>query len=911
MIGEWLRRLRYYFRRRAFEAELEEELQHHVALAGRKQFGNVTRVQEESRAAWGWRLVEQLGQDLRYAGRTMAAHRLFTALVVVSLALGIGANTAIFSFVDALLLRPLPVQDPDSLVTLHWHTKAWPQFPIRGGGTWYRDLGGVTGANLPYAALDLFGEQNRFFSSVIGYSSWGADELNVVAGGEARVVAGQRVSGNFFETLGVRPAAGRLIQPDDDRPGAPLVAVISHAMWVSRFGGSAAAIGRPMRVNNHRVTVIGVTPPGFRGPGFMLFEKGRDLYLPLHTPALVDTELLRAANDPRYTDDGYYWVEVAARLQPGVRRQDAARALEPLLQRFVSQVDGPATRNRANLDASQPVTLPSFLVKPGGRGSTALTLQYGQQIWILMTLVALILAIACANVANLLLARGTARQRELAVRLSVGASRGRVIRQLLTESVWLAVLGGAGGVAVAVWGMRFLTALLGGGQENFLLAPELNWRVLAAAAAVSVVTGLLFGLAPALRATRLDVFPTLKESRAGVAPRRFRLRPGQALVAAQIAISLLLLVAASLFLRTLANVRWQDVGFDARNVLLLRTDPAIAGYTEDAGRIRLYADLRAKLAALPGVRAVSESEIGLLEGIRRSMDIRVPEADSHPEVTTFANGVGPRFLSTMGIPVLAGREIDERDVAAGLRVAVVNQQFAETYFPGQYPVGRRFQYVVEEEAWDYEVVGVVGRVRTDSLRRSFAYFWLPYTADTRFDDRMSFAMRTEGDPLGLAAAARRVVRDADERLPVEIETQQHRLDAVSREEEMFATLAGGFALLALGIAGVGLYGSVAYTVARRTNEIGIRMALGAQRGRVVWMVVRQVAMLIGVGLAIGVPAALAGSRFVASFLYGLEPTDPLAMAAAVGILLVAAAMAAAVPARRASRIDPMTALRHE
>lgn len=873
--------------------------------AALRKFGNVTRATENTRAVWAVEWLEQFRQDLSYALRTMAGNRMFTAMVVVSLALGIGANVAIFSFLDTLLLRPLPVRDPDSLVSLHWHTRttAWPEFTIRGQGVFYRDEGGLTGINLPFAAYELFRGQDQFFSSVAAHTSTGADDLNVVIDGEARMQAGQRVSGNFFETLGVPPAVGRWIQPADDQPGAPLVTVVSHAMWRNRLGGSSDAIGRQIRINNHIVTVIGVAPPGFRGPGFAMFEKGRDLYLPLYTPALVDLVLLQANNDPRYTDPNHYWVELLARLRPGVYREQAEQALNPLFQQFI----------QGSEPGGKQVALPLLMAKHGGRGSPGLQLNYGQQVWILTILVSLILAIACANVANLLLARGAARQRELAVRLSVGASRGRVIRQLLTESVLLSVLGGAGGIAVAFWGIRFLTALLSNGRGNFLLDPDLNWRVLSVAVAVSIATGLLFGLAPALKAARVDVFPILKGARIAAAPRKGRVQLSHILVAGQISISIALLMAAGLFVRTLINVRLQSVGFDPRNVLLATTELNIAGYMgDDAAKIRLYGDLRSRLASLPGVRAVSESEVSMFLNLRRSLAIRVPGVET-PKVTTFGNGIGPRFLSTMGVPLLLGREIDERDVTGARPVAVINEAFAQTYFPGKNPLGQHFNYVVNEKTVrDYEIVGVVGNVRTYSLKReTVPYLWLPYTADTRFIYGMTFAIRTEGDPLRLANAVRRVARDIDEHLPLTIETQQHQLEAASRDEEMFATLAGGFAALALVIACVGLYATVAYNVNRRTNEIGIRMALGARGGSVLWMIVRQVFVMAVAGLAVGVPATLLAGRFIKSFIYGLEPHDPATMAWTIAILLVAVTIAASIPARRASRIDPMVALRHE
>jgi predicted permease len=922
-MNSFFRKLRWLMQRRDKEAELHEELQFHLAeeidereaaglrkeearRAARRELGNLTLVEENTRAAWGWTIVEQLGQDLRYALRTMAASRLFTLLAVSSLALGIGANTAIYSFMDAILLRALPVADPESLVVLNWHARtARHDFVMHSiSGTTYEDLtGGTTAGIFPYPAFELFRKNDSIFSIVFGhFPNSQARRLNLSFRGQARIASGVYVSGDYFRGLGVLPAAGRLVLPDDDRPGAPAVAVVSYG-FCRRFLGGTGDAGQSILIDNLPFTVVGVTPPEFFGvdPG-----SAPDVFLPLHTNELLGAARQFGFRYTAYLDNNYYWIHIMGRLRPGVSLAQAQAALAPAFQQWVA---GTAVDDR------QRANLPSLIVKEGAGGLDSLRRRYSQPLRLLLMLVGLILALACANVANLLLARAAARRKEMALRLSVGAGRLRIVRQLLTESVLLASLGGVVGILFAIWGIRFLTLLLANGQANFTLHAELNWRVLGAAAALSLATGVLFGLAPALAATRVDVIPALKETAARLPLMKHghsRLSAGRVLVVFQIAVSLLLLVAAGLFVRTLSNLESISLGFNRDNVLLFQLDARKAGH-RDPEIVTFYGDLWKRFGEIPGVRSVTLSDDSL---IRAGFGLPIGLAGQPPGPGNRILTVGPAFFTTMQIPILAGRDFDERDRPGAPAVAVINEVFAKINFGDRNPLGQHVSLRarrVEPPVRDMEIVGVTGNARYGSLTQDIPpVVYLPYNQGYPQPDQMVYALRTAGDPLQYVSSVRDIVRRADSRVPVsEVRTQTADIDQTINQEIVFAGLCSGFAVLALVIACVGLYGTVSYNVARRTGEIGIRMALGAQRSVVVRMVLREVMALAAVGLAAGLGAALATSKFVASFLYGLRANDPVALALAAMTLLTATLLAGYGPARRASRIDPMTALRHE
>jgi len=909
-----LRRLWFLLHRAELERDLDEEMRHHLALgeeerdsreAALRQFGNLTRLKEQSRAMWTWTYLEQLAQDCRYGFRAIAANKTFSMLAILSLALGIGANTAIYSFMDMLLLRSLPVSDPPSLAVVNWGANPTGRdFVMRGmsGSTWsddkYREIAGI----FPFPAFKLIQTNSRaVFSSVFAY--YPTRKVNVMVKGQAEQASGEFVSGDYFRGLEVSPAAGRMIIPDDDRVGAPAIAVLTFAFSQRRFGDAASAPGQSILINNVPFTIAGVAPPGFFGVDP---AEAPDFYIPLHTNLLLP---IRArATDPQvYLDQNYYWLEMMARLRPGISLTQAQAALGPLFHQWVAST---AANDR------ERATLPELLIREGATGLNTLRRLYSKPLYVLLTMVGLILAIACANIANLLLARASARRREMAVRLSMGAGRFRVIRQLLTESMLLASIGGILGVAFAIWGIRFLTLLLANGTPDFNLRPELNWHVLGAAVALSLLTGLLFGLAPALQSTRADVMPALKESRAGQPGSQHSFRRaslGQMLVVTQIGLSLLMLVAAGLFVRTLSNLQAIQLGFNRENVLLFKINARQAGH-RDPEIITFYTNLQKRFSAIPGVRAASASHSPLL-GAGTWSGWVVPVGQQR-KVSTHILMTAPDFFKTMQIPVVLGRAFDDRDQPSSQPVAMVSEAYVKRNFSDRNPLG---QHIVISrrpplENRDVEIVGVAKDARYGALKgeyRDIAYVPIKQGSYYPVED-MTFALRTSGEPLRYVNTVRAIVSEADARAPVtDVKTQAAQIDQMMNQEIIFARLCTAFAVLALLIACVGLYGTMSYTVARRTGEIGIRMALGAQRGTVVWMVLRQAFVLAVVGLAIGVPTALTISRFVESFLFGVKPNSADTLVLAVVVLLSAVLVAGYLPATKASRIDPMTAVRHE
>ena len=877
----FIRKLAWLARRRAKEDQLYAELQFHLdeeaaerqeaglpeeqaRRAARRDLGNLSLVREDTRAVWSWRLLEQLLQDLRYAVRTILHNPAFTVLAVLTLALGIGANTAIYSFMDALLMRRLPVADPASLVVLNWHVagkKSLRDSVVHDvSGYFHKDQKlGTIAPIFPYPAFELLRQRAGALSVLFAYHP--AGKLNVMIQGQAESVAGEYVSGDYFRGLGVAPAAGRPIIADDDRAGAPGVVMLSYAFAQRRFGDAAGAAGRPVLINNVPFTAIGVTPPEFFGVDP---AAAPDFYLPMHADLLLERDPANAAQS--YLDDHYYWIEMMGRLNPGVTLAQAQAALGPVFEQWV------ATTAASDLERKN---LPEFVLRDGTRGLENLRRQYSRPVYVLLAMVGLILALACANVANLLLARADARRREMAVRLSMGAGRWRVVRQLLTESLLLASLGGVVGIVFARWGIRALTLLLASGSDGFPLQAELHWHVLGGAAALTLMTGLLFGLAPALQATRVDVMPALKQSKTGESrvPARLRIRLSQILVVSQIAISLLLLLAAGLFARTLANLQSSLIG-----------DGAWAWPVVPYGAPR-----------------PEKAPTGRGFGVG--------------DTATHVLATGPGFFTTMRISLLAGREFDERDHFGSPPVAIVNQAWVKLNLENRNPVGQHLvSFWPGRKPQDMEIIGVAKNARYDELTGNFpAIVYMPFAQNLNVPvEEMTFLLRSAGDPLAGANAVREIMHQADARIPVtNLETQAARIDQEMSQQILFARLCSGFAMLALAIACVGLYSTVSYSVARRTGEIGIRMALGARHGAVAWMVLRDVLILTALGLALSAPAALGMAKLIESLLFGVKATDPVSLCLASGILLCAALLAGYLPARRASRIDPMSALRHE
>jgi macrolide transport system ATP-binding/permease protein len=863
----------------------------------RADYGPPARVVEQVRDSRPEAHLESAIQDLRYGIRLLRANPGFAAVAVLSLALGIGANTAIYSLLESILLRSLPVADPESLVVVNWHSrppqnadKEWIHV-VHGvqGILWPGDTGTLVSGMFPYAAFETLRDEKTVFSTLFGY--FDGHNRTLTVRGQAAKAGAQFVTGEYFRGLGVKPAAGRLIDSGDDRPGVAPVAVISFAASQNRFGGPANAVGQSILVDNVPFTVVGVAPPEFFGVDP---AAAPDLFLPLHTNVLVDgAEAARM-----YSDENFYWIEMMGRLRPGVSMTQAQAVLAPRFHQWVGTT-AKTSGERANL--------PALILNPGAAGLGSLRRQYSKPLYVLLAMVALILGITCANIANLLLARATARRREIAVRLSLGAGRFRVVRQLLTESVMLASLGGALGVVFAVWGAQALTLLFSNGRENFTLRAELNWHVLGVTAALSVVCGLLFGLAPAMEATRADVMPALKNGRWG-GPRR---RAQHVLVVAQIAMSFVILVAAGLFVRTLDKLHSVQLGYARENILLFSLNAGHAGH-RNPGVATFYTDLRRRFETIPGVSSASFSHASIIKAGHAGAAYRGKiKAGAVALEGASVMVAGPRFFTTMQIPILAGREIDDRDRPGSAPVAVISERLARTYFADENPVGRRITFADDNR--DLEIVGVSANVRYGGLKSDEGTSMTVFVAASQFSPEMvTFALRAAGDPLSYVQAVHDIVREADPRIPVtDVVTQAAEIDRSIRREITFAKLCTGFAVLALLMACVGLYGTMSHNVARQVGEIGVRMALGAQRGTVVWMVLRRVLLLAASGLAVSVPAALVASRLVKSFLFETQPHDPGTLSLAAAILVGAAILAGFAPARRASRIDPLAAVRHE
>jgi predicted permease len=881
---------------KASELEADGMSAEQARAEARRRFGNAGLKQEESREIWISRFWSELGQDARYGLRSLGANRAFSVLAVLSLALGIGANTAIYSLMESILMRSLPVAEPESLVVLNWRgrppqdaNKQWVHVVHSISGMfWKGDRGSLMSGIFPYRAFESMRENNPAFSTLFGYVN--GRKHNLAVRGHAMSAATEYVTGEYFRGLGVLPAAGNLIGGENDRPGAEPVAVISFAVSQQRFGGPSNAIGQPILVDSVPFTVIGVAPPEFFGVDP---AAPPDLYLPLRTNVLVEG----AEMESGYHDEHHYWVEMMGRLRPGVSMAQAQALLAPRFQQWVAAT--------ATSDGER-AKLPELQLNTGAAGLGSLRREYSKPLFVLLAMVALILAITCANIANLLLARAAARRREMAVRLSLGAGRFRVVRQLLTESVMLASLGGALGVLFAIWGVRSLTFLFSKGQENFTLRAEMNWQVLGVTAALSVICGLLFGLVPAIQATRPDVVTALKNGRGGGT----RHRAQHVLVAAQIAMSFLILVATGLFVQTLNRLHSVQLGYSRENILLFTLNARQAGH-RDPEIATFYAELRKRLETIPGVNSATFSQSSIINAGFIGQAVKGPmKIGSVPVEDTRVLAAGPRFFTTMQIPMLVGREIDDRDVAGSPAVAVISERMARTYFGNDNPVGRRIS--LPEEKRELEIAGVAANLRYGGLKNEGSPMAMFVSTSQISAERVTYALRTAGDPLRYVNLVREIVREADSSIPVtNVITQAAEIDRTINREITFAKLCTSFAILALLTACVGLYGTMSYSVAQRFGEIGIRMALGARRGTVVWMVLRRVLLLAGVGLAVSIPVALGAARLVKSFLFGTRPNDPGTMALAAVVLLSAAVLAGLAPAKRASRIDPLVALRRD
>ncbi len=851
--------LRFHIQMRADELERSGFPPEQARREAQLRFGNLTLQIERTREATTMVWLESIFNDLRYALRMMRRTPLVTAVAVLSLALGIGANTAIFSVLDALLLKLLPVKNPREVVMLSWRGK--------------KD---THPNSFSYPMFEQI-RHSPALSGAIGFNY--LDNLSMLAGGRAEYAVGESVSGNYYAVLGVAPAIGRAITDDDDREAAAPVCVISYRYWVSRFGRDPAVIGQQIVLANFPLTLVGVEPKDFFGlmPGYV-----PDVRFPNH---LIPQIAARFVTNDIFFDSSQTWVKIAARVP---------RATE--------------ARSRGEINALfQQSLLPDqhdrvVLFGTGGEGLDAIRGQYRTPLLVLMTAVGLILLIACVNVANLLIARGQARKKETSVRMALGAGAGRLIRQFLTESLLLAAAGGALGLILAYRAGPLLIH----GFPNLTLDVRPDRRGLGFTAGVTLITGILFGLAPAIRAVQVDVQPDLRRD-----ARSPKFGLSNLLIVAQLALSLVAVVGAGLYVRTLLNLRAVDLGMNIHNLTVFRLAPGASGYT-NARSLEFARRVLDRIEKVAGLKSVALSRILPLQGSGWRMNISVPGAapPADPVLREVSmNSVTARFFETMGIPLLLGRTIEERDRAGATRVAVIDETLARTYFPHESPVGKHFRDDVQE----YEIVGVVRDSKFNKIRGAEppTYFTSYQQSPTAFG-AFAVELKTTETPSAVADEVRRAIAEIDPNVPLlGLATEEETVDRLIRQDRLFASLSSIFGALALLLSAIGLYGVRAYAVARRTSEIGIRMALGADRGVIAQMILRETGWLAFFGVASGLAVAYAVSRYVESMLYGVAPRDFTTFAGATLVMVIVAAVAGYLPARRASKVDPMIALRHQ
>ena len=847
--------------------------------------------------------------DLRYAIRMLLKKPAFTLIAVFTIALGIGANTALFSVVDAVLLKKLPVKNPDELVLFKatWNGEKFGPGGFNGSNRRDRQTGLTTGTSFPVQTLTRLRQEKAAVSDVFAFSPM---ELNFNASGQAEVVSGQVVSGNYYSALGVPAIVGRTITDADDNLAATPVAVLSHRFWSTRLGSDASIVGKQVNINNVAFTIVGVTPAGFIGTGDV--GTAQDVSIPLAWEPQVAGELtnMRGA--------GIWWLRMMGRLQPGATIEQATATLAgPFQESVLEHRAGRQARSRTPLRNIDPQDLPRLEAVSGSRGEMWSRTGFATPLLLLMGIVGLVLLIACANVANLLLVRASGRRKEIAVRLALGASRRRLIRQLLTESVLLATVGGALGVLFAVWIKNGLLVVSDwGGREMAALDPRLDLRVLFFTLGLSLLTGLIFGILPSLRATRLDLTPSLKDT-ANNSSAITRSWLSKSLVVVQVSVSVLLLISAGLLIRTLRNLQRVETGFNANNLLLFDVDPSMSGY-KDERLTKLYEQMFARLEAVPGVQAVTFSRMALLSFGARSSSMYVAGVlgpDGKPkESEAKVHEVRENFLQTMEIPLLLGRGLSAQDDARAPQVAVVNQAFVKAHFPNENPIGKRFGFDSDKPD-EIEIVGIARDAKYTSQRDPIEpTVYQPWKQSGSITSG-TVELRTTGNPTAYVAGVREAMREVDRNLPVSnVRTQLEQANQTLAMERMFAKLLTLFGGIAQTLAAVGLYGVMAFTVAQRTREIGIRMALGANRGNVLRMVLRQGMALTLVGVAAGLGAAYALTKYLESLtglLFGVEARDPLTFTVIGTLLVVIALVACFVPARRATKVDPLIALRYE
>jgi predicted permease len=910
-------------RRNRLEAEMEAELAHHLesltvdliragqspadaSRNARIALGAVTVHKEGMRASLGLRWCDELWADLRYGARVLRKSPGFTAIAATSLALAIGANTTIFSVAKQLLYERLNVPDAGNLRLLSWTGTRDHVAVHHVWGDWDPLPGGrVASTAFSYPAFQQLRAQNQVLDDLFAFK-----RMTMIAtiNGDGQTVRAEMVSGNYFGALSVRPQLGRVLEPADDAvPGQGAVAVLGDAMWDRVFARSPAVLGQTVKLNDVPFTIVGVAQKGFTGARDV--QIADDFYIPVSMQSLV---FPRSGSTSLFVDPTRWWLNVMGRARAGVNDTAARAALDGELAAIV----------RGTMPVRQGEDLPRLDLRDGSRGLFEEAKEYTRPMAVLVTLVSLVLLLACANIANLMLARGAQREREMSVRLALGAGRARILRQMLVESLLLAAMGGAGGVIIGYFARNAIPSMTGIAWERTDFQIHFDWKVFAFTAGLTIFTGLLFGLAPAWSAARAEPNRGPNEMSQATTRRR-KGAGGKLLVGIQIALSTLLVIGAGLFLRTLTGLSSVEVGFKPDHLLLGEIDPPRNRYP--AGKdVALNQRLEQAFAAVPGVESVSPAMDAYVSGDQDATDF-LPEGEKlgalkHQEEAY--NVVGIQFFSTLKIPILAGRAFGPQDTANSPKVAVINESLARTRFPGQNPVGKRF--VTDPHDADgsggprlqgqssIEIVGICGDTRyTDMRSEPPPQFFLPYVQQPSVGG-MTYEFRTAMEPGEIIPALRQVVRQVDPDLAMlRVRTQDQQIQATLQEESTFVTLTSGFGLLALVLASVGIYGIMAYSVANRRNEIGIRLALGAQPGQVRAMILRESTWLAAAGIVTGMAAALSLTRLVKSMLYGIEPYDPSTLTAGVLILLAVALAAGWIPARRAAGVQPMEALRHE
>jgi predicted permease len=832
-------------------------------------------------------------QDLIHAVRMLFQTKAWTAVVLVSLALGIGANTALFSAVNGVLLQTVQVSNPDTLVRLKWTGQNDMVRSSSEYGFSRQFEGRNVRATFSYAVFQELRKANQTLTDMFACSPAGS--FNVVINNEADIASAFGATGNYFQVLGVPAFLGRIFTEEDDKPGAPPVAVISHAFWRRRFASDPNVAGRVVSMNNQQVTVIGVAPAEFLGIQ-RLGVQSHDVMVPLSIESQFNP------GPARISQPTTWWLQIVGRLKPGVTYEQVRGNFEGVFHNaaragMAAYMDGLTPEQRAlSTNQRKSAEVPRLLASSASQGVYDLDNTSATSARILSGVVVAVLLIVCANVANLLLSRATARRKEISVRLSMGATRGRLVRQLLTESLLLSGLGGLLGIAVGYWSRALLP---------FGASVPIDWRVFAFVAGLSMLTGVLFGLVPAIRATRVDLAGVMKEESRSVVGGRSWL--GKGLLVVQVALSLVLLIGAALFLRTLQNLRSVDIGFNPNNLLMFSVNPQLNRYDADRTAV-LFGQMQDQLKALPGVRAVALTRVMVLSGSSSSSTLHVQGRDGDSEM--YMMSVSPEFFDTMEIPRLAGRGFTAADTKASPKVAVINETAAKRLFPNESALGKRVGFSRETNG-EYEIIGVTRDTKYHSLRDP-----PPPTLYQLYSQSpirgMAFVLRTAGDPAAMTETVRNAVRQVDATVPLtNIATQTEQVERRFAQERLFANACSLFGALALLLAAVGLFGLMSYNVARRTNEIGIRMALGAQRSRVVRMVLTESLVLVGIGVVIGLGAAFGLGRLLERQLFNLTPTDATATVLAILVMLVVSTLAGYLPARRAARVDPMIALHQQ